>query len=155
MEESLYYNTFVYQNTNDIPLTSENIQYPDHVEFHNDLIPEHDYFQVYVKCKLKDANDILFSPDKIFYITNDEEDNLFYKIEPSNSGLTRQELAAKILDWLIMRNAYYNLDYYKNNNQDVDDMPVNDCASNLSIYGISLSGKYRNGYPIYNIHLSS
>ena len=148
----MLYNTFVVDN--DTPVTQPKLLYLDTIEFHNELIPGHNYFQIYVECKLKDANEIVFPAQTTFYITNDEEDNLFYKIE-SKDGLTRQQLAIKILDWLVMRNAFYNLEYSKENNKDIDDMPATDCASDLSIHGLKLSGNFRNGHPIYNINLSS
>lgn len=150
----MLYNTFVIDTQTGSQIVPSAGNYPDRIEFHNELQPGHNYFQIGIECKLKDQNEILFPPNTAFYITNDEDDNLFYRIV-SNHCLTRQDLAVRILDWLIMRNAYYNIQYFKENDKDINEMPAADCASDLSIHALELSGNFRNGFPIYNIDLSS
>ncbi len=49
------FNTFVKENYVPNESKHEVIDYPDTVDFHNLLEPEHDYFQIYIPCKLKNS----------------------------------------------------------------------------------------------------
>ena len=145
------FDTFINKDNKIIGQIPKN--FPKEVKFNNLLEEGHDYFQMYIKCDLENANEYVM-PNKPFYITNDEEENLFYLINPDN-GMTRIELALEIMNWLMMRNAYFNLDAYKNDNEDIESIGIGDYASNLSVHGIINSGRFRNNKPIYNINISS
>jgi hypothetical protein len=96
---------------------------------------------------------VLWSP---IYITNDEKHGLYYKINTPKSGLTRRELVRLISKWLILRNIYYNIEYYRKKGMDVNEnFEFSQYASGLVVHSIRPSGKQRSGLDVYNIDLSS
>ncbi len=127
--------------------------FPKKIQFKNLLEPDHDYFQIYVKCDLENANQVII-PNRPFYITNDESDGLFYKVEPTQA-MSRIDLACEILNWLLIRNAYYNTLESKKRKADIKNTGIGDYASNLSIHGLDLTSVKRKGLPVYHINLSS
>lgn len=135
------------------PTGSKPKKFPEEIEFENLLRPGHNYFQIYIPCKLKNAHEYVV-PGRPFYITNDAEDNLFYRVGPENS-LTRIELAYEVLNWLVARNIYYSIDHARKKNEDVDIGGIGEYASNLAVHGLKLDNRKRKGRPVYNIELSS
>ena len=100
-----------------------------------------------------DPNEIVLT--KSIYLTNDEKDGLYYLI-PVHKGMTRRQLAFKINHWLIIRNVYYNIKYFSENNKDIiEDFPLGDYASNLVVHNLKPTGRKRKGLNIYSIDLSS
>lgn len=153
----LHFNTFIKSTSyfGDVPKSL-----PDKVHFknliQNDKSYDLSYFQVGVTCLLNNANEVVIPANSSFYLTNDESENLFYKIETNRKGMTRQNLATEIIKWLVIRNAHFNLNYHKKNNQDIPQLHhFTDYAENLSVHSIENSGRFRNELPIYNINISS
>jgi hypothetical protein len=100
-----------------------------------------------------DPNEIVLTES--IYITNDEKDGLYYLVTV-HKGMTRRQLALKLNHWLIIRNVYYNIKYFSENNKDIiEDFPLNDYASNLVIHSLKPTGRKRKGLNIYYIDLSS
>ena len=148
-----YYHFDTFVNKIGEPVGKKIKNYPNNVKFQNLLINGHDYFQIYIECDLDEPNEIVF-PNKPFYITNDEDDNLYYKIVPKGH-LTRIKLAIKIMNWLIIRNAYYDIKFAGERDDDIPDYELGVYANNISVHGLVNSGRKRKGLPIYNIDNSS
>lgn len=127
---------------------------PDKVDFHNLLIPEHDYFQYDVDCELKNANEIVFPPNTSFYLSNDAKEHMLYRINVNENGLTRQDLAYHILNWLNGRNIYFNIDILRRKKRDILWYKINNGTHNLSIH--SIGKEYMiSGIPLYTMCMSS
>lgn len=147
-----FYDFDTFTNSNGKNFGEKPQKFPNEIKFYN-LLSNHDYFQIYVPCKLENAYQYVM-PNQPFYITNDENDNLFYLVKPKDY-LTRIDLAFEIINWLMIRNAYYNLKSYRKNNKDIDNIGIGDYASNLSVHGLKYSGNKRKDRLIYHINLSS
>lgn len=128
--------------------------FPETVEFNtvgDDGIPRN-YIQIYENDVLQESERLVF-PSGTFYITNDEEYNLFYKVE-SKQAMTKRELAIHIFEWLQLRNAYFNTLIRLQRGSDITGR-CSDCANNLSVHGLRRSINAHNGRPVYNMSISS
>lgn len=126
-------------------------RYPNKVEFNNLLEKEHDYFQVYIDCKLEDENEIVFGPSKSFFIKSNDK---YFMIEVDGNGLDRTEVAIKIVDVLIKISVHDNLKDQKKFGYEPD-YPLYDYASGLSVHGLVKIKEKMNKMPVYEIDLSS
>lgn len=123
--------------------------FPDKIEFNT---IEDNYVQLQIDCKLIDGDQMVIPQGRTFYVTNDEKDGLYYKIE-SKKPLTKRELVICVLNWLIIKNTYYNVKIWKENGKDISGI-CSDYASNISLHGLKRSEKTYNGHVLYNMIIS-
>ncbi len=128
---------------------------PETINFKNLLNPLQDYFEIGIKCKLENANELIFPANCSFYITNDEKYNMYYKIYVDDKPLTKQNLAYHILDWLIARNAYFSIKTSKSKKQDIHAISHWRYANHLAVHDIHKMKETRHGLPIYNMKITS
>lgn len=128
--------------------------FPDVVEFNTIGLDgvSRNYIQMYMDDVLQESEKLVM-PSGTFYITNDEEYNLFYKVE-SKQAMTKRELAIHIFEWLQLRNAYFNTLIRLQRGSDITGR-CSDCANNLSVHGLRRSINAHNGQPVYNMSISS
>jgi len=151
------FKTFVNQLETDedvLARTSTTIDaYPQKICFENKLEEAHDYFQTGVECDLVGANDIVLPWPADFYITDNNV--IFYHVQ-SQGPITKLKLAYEILNWLMISNAYYSVQFYcKQGRRDIPATPIGDYASNLSVHGLTKSKFDHNGKCVYNLNISS
>lgn len=128
--------------------------FPQAVQFIMSYVDEDDrnYIQMDLDGILQESERLVL-PSGTFYITNDEDRGLFYKVE-STTSITKRELAIHIFEWLQLRNAYFNVAIALQRKNDITGK-CSECADNLSVHGIHKSKNMRNGYPVYNMNISS
>lgn len=130
--------------SNDFPKS-----FPDKIEFNT---TKDNYVQLQIECELIDGDQMMIPQGRTFYVTNDEKDGLYYKIESKNP-LTKRELVIFVLNWLLLRNSYYNVKIWKENGKDISGN-CSDFASNIALHGLKKSEKTYNGHVLYNMIIS-
>jgi hypothetical protein len=140
------------------------IDYPVIIRFSSVASSERrNYFDALEPHLVENPDDIVLQGN--CYITNDEEDMLYYLIDTARYplGITRGQVAQEISQWLMGRNVYYNIMVMSRQNYDItiDDVPVmrdgflHGPSANLVVHAIHKSTRSRKGFPIYNLAISS
>lgn len=152
----LIYDTFMpYNKKKSINLPKK---FPLKVDFYNTL-DNNDYFQIYIKCKLRDFDKVIFPPNKSFYIKSN--DNKYFLFSTDDKGLDSTELAICVLIYLIKWNIYANIKHQEKKSKMIDihkferNYPLYDYASNLSVHSIEKIKELYNDLPVYIVNLSS
>ena len=140
--ENITYRTFI--ENDDTTKYDNPTEMPDKVSFKNLLNPLQDYFEIGIKCKLENSNEPVIPSNCTFYLTNDMKDKLYNKIYVKNKCLTKQNLAYKILDWLIVRNAYYNIRNDRAKKKNIHCKEYWKYARHLSVHGIKKTDETKN-----------
>lgn len=104
---------------------------------------------------MQNGDDVVMPANSSFYFSNDED--IYYRVDVDEYGLTRAQLAAHVIHWLIVRNIHFNVGM-----TDTTFVELEMYAANLAIHGLSRPGnaeelqpRTRNGLWVYDIDISS